>query len=250
MDISIIIPCCNEEDSLSQLANRLFPVVERLRRDRRVEVVFVDDGSTDNTYESLKTIIAGERDMHIARHAMNRGLGAAIRTGFAQARGEILVTTDSDGTYRFEEIPALLARLEPGVGLVTVSPYHRQGGVANVPAYRILLSRGSSLIYQILVDRRIATYTALFRAYRRDVVRRVPFTADGFLANTELMVNAMLMGYTVAEHPATLYSRQAGASKAKIAGIIRAHLKFQWNVLLQRLRLAPMPKPLGGESVS
>jgi dolichol-phosphate mannosyltransferase len=111
-----------------------------------------------------------------------------------------------------------------------------------VPRYRIILSRGSSLIYQILVDRHVATYTALFRAYRREATWRVPFQSDGFLAGTELMVNAMLAGYHVAEYPAVLHARQAGASKAKILRIIRAHLQFQWGVLLRRLRLKAHPQ--------
>lgn len=247
MDLSIVIPCCNEEDSVPQLVDKFFPVVKQLRRDRNVEVVFVDDGSVDATYEWLQEIIRDQTDMRIARHPVNRGLGAAIRTGFANARGEIIVTADSDGTYRFEEIPELLALLKPGVDIATASPYNRKGRVENVPAYRIILSRGSSLIYQILLDRHITAYTCLFRAYRREVVRRVPFYSDGFLAGTELLVNAMFMGYKVAEHPSTLHSRQAGASKAKILRIIRAHLRFQWNVLLRRLRLASSPQPLEGE---
>ncbi|HLF26121.1 MAG TPA: glycosyltransferase family 2 protein [Anaerolineae bacterium] len=244
MDLTIIIPCCNEEDSVPQLAAKFFPVVEQLRRAGPVEVVFVDDGSTDGTYARLQDLIRDQTDMQIARHPVNRGLGAALRTGFAHARGDIVVTADSDGTYRFEEMPALLARLRPDVDIVTASPYHKHGKVENVSGYRIFLSRGSSFIYQLLLDRRIATYTALFRAYRREVVQRVPFYSDGFLAGTELMVNAMCLGYRVAEHPSTLHARQAGASKAKTLRIIRAHLRFQGSVLLRRLRLAPMPKPL------
>jgi dolichol-phosphate mannosyltransferase len=119
-----------------------------------------------------------------------------------------------------------------------------------VPRYRIILSRGSSFIYQIIVDRHISTYTALFRGYRREVTRRVPFYSTGFLAGTELMVNAMLMGYKVAEYPTVLHSRAAGASKAKIFRIIRAHLRFQWSVLLQRLKLAPLPEPLEQEKAA
>lgn len=247
MDLSIVIPCCNEEDSVPQLVAKLFPVVEQLRRDRSVELVFVDDGSTDATYDRLQEIVRDQKDMRIVQHPVNRGLGAAIRTGFANARGELIVTADSDGTYRFTEIPDLLALLKPGVDIVTASPYNKKGRVENVSAYRIFLSRGSSLIYQILLDRHITAYTCLFRAYRQEVVRRVPFYSNGFLAGTELLVNAMFMGYKVAEHPSTLHSRQAGASKAKIVRIIRAHLSFQWGVLLRRLRLSPPPKPLEGE---
>lgn len=243
MDVSIVIPACNEEDSVLPLVDKLFPVVAQLRRDRSVEVVFVDDGSRDRTYELLTQITAGQTDMRIVQHEVNRGLGAALRTGFAHARGDVIVTTDSDATYRFEEIPNLIAALKPGVDIVTASPYHRLGGVENVPGYRIFLSRGSSLIYQIIVSRHVATYTALFRAYRREVVRRVPFESTGFLAGTELMVNAMLMGYRVAEYPTVLHSRVAGQSKAKIFRIIRAHLRYQFSVLLRRLRLKPLPQP-------
>lgn len=249
MDLSLIIPCYNEAESVPQLVTRLFPTVDALRRDRSVEIVFVDDGSIDATNARLREITRGRRDMRIVRHPVNRGLGAALRTGFAHARGEIIITTDSDGTYRFEEIPALLVRLTPGVDIVTVSPYHKQGGIENVPPFRMFLSRVSSRIYQILVDRNIATYTALFRAYRREVIRRVPFTSDGFLAGTELLVNAMLMGYRVVEYPSILHARQAGVSKAKIIRTIRSHLRFQWSILLRRLKLAPSPRPIGGRAL-
>lgn len=250
MDLSIVIPCCNEEDSAPALVDKFFPVVEQLRRDRSVEVVFVDDGSTDATYRILQEITANQTAMRIVQHPWNLGLGAAIRTGFNAAEGEVVITADSDGTYRFDQIPLLLAYLKPGIDIVTASPYHRDGGIENVPAYRIILSRGSSLIYQIIVDRHIATYTALFRAYRREVTRRVPFYSTGFLAGTELMVNAMLMGYRVAEYPTVLHARAAGASKAKIFRIIRAHLRFQWSVLLRRLKLAPLPEPLEQEKAA
>ncbi len=250
MDVSIVIPCCNEEDSVPDLVTKLFPVVEQLRRDRTVEVVYVDDGSTDATYARLQEITARQTDMRIVQHPRNLGLGAAIRTGFSKAEGEVVVTADSDGTYRFDEIPLLLAYLKSDIDIVTASPYHRAGGIENVPHYRIILSRGSSFIYQIIVDRHISTYTALFRAYRREVTRRVPFYSNGFLAGTELMVNAMLMGYRVAEYPTVLHSRAAGASKAKIFRIIRAHLRFQWSVVLRRLKLAPLPEPLEPESAA
>ena len=250
MDLSIVIPCCNEEDSVPHLVTKFYPIVEQLRRERSVEVVFVDDGSTDGTYAALQNIIRDQTDMRIVQHPVNRGLGAAIRTGFAHARGDIVLTADSDGTYRFDEIPALLACLKPGIDIVTASPYNKRGRVENVPGYRIFLSKGSSLIYRILLDPRITAYTCLFRAYRREVTRRVPFASDGYLAGTELLVNAMCMGYTVAEYPSTLHARQAGASKAKIVRIIRQHLRFQWTVLLRRLRLAPPPKPLHGETAT
>jgi dolichol-phosphate mannosyltransferase len=244
MDLSLVIPCHNEEAGLLSLRAELGPVLHTLSQGRSVEVVFVDDGSTDATWERLSALrdagFAGV-SVRLERHGRNRGLGAALRTGFAAARGAVVVTTDSDATYRFSEIPALLKRLGPQVDIVTASPYHPEGAVAGVPAYRLVLSRGSSLIYRTLVGRHIYTYTALFRAYRADVLRTVPFQSDGFLAVAELLVNAMLCGYRVVEFPATLHSRVAGASKAKLLRTIVAHLRFQSDVLMRRVGLKSPP---------
>jgi dolichol-phosphate mannosyltransferase len=247
--LSVVVPCYNEADNVDKLHDELLPILEKLVNGETalatavesVELVVVDDGSRDETYRTLKQQFAGTQEkwltIQIVQHAVNRGLGAAIRTGFGAATGDVIVTTDSDGTYRFEEIPALLSCLTPQVSIVTASPYHPDGRVMNVPAHRLIFSRGSSLLYRILVSWRIHTYTALFRAYRREVVQRIPFESDGFLAGTELMVHAMLEGYRVAEYPTTLYSRENGVSKAKIVRTIRAHLKFQGEILLRRLEI-------------
>ena len=239
VDLSIVIPCHNEEDGLADLERQLGPVLEELRATRRVELVLVDDGSSDATWERMQQLagglVLGTGPILLRRHQQNQGLGAALRTGFLAATGQIVVTTDSDATYRFSEIPLLLERLQSGIDVVTASPYHPQGGVDGVPAYRLVLSRGSSLIYRLLVGGQLHTYTALFRAYRRDVIRTVTFKADGFLAVAEVLVNAILAGYRVAEYPTVLHSRVAGASKAKLARTIAAHVRFQLAVLRQRL---------------
>lgn len=245
MDLSIIIPCYNEIENVQKLRDEFFPVASRLAETRTVEVIFVDDGSTDGTLETLQGTFKPEDypeiQLRFEKHDHNRGLGAAVRTGFRASRGEIVLTTDSDGTYRFQEIIPLLECLAPGIDLVTASPYHPKGGVENVPGFRLLFSKSSSLLYRLLVNWRIHTYTALFRAYRREVIENVPFSSDGFLAGTEILVNSMLTGYRVAEYPSVLHSRAAGVSKAKIARTIRAHLGFQWRIFLYRLSLAPLP---------
>jgi dolichol-phosphate mannosyltransferase len=220
MDLSIIIPCYNEIENVPKLCAEFFPVAAKLAEDRSVEVIFVDDGSVDGTFAALtETFQDNFRGVpvKIERHNPNRGLGAAIRTGFAVAQGEIMVTTDCDGTYRFTEIPDLLSRLTSDIDIVTASPYHPDGNIDGVPGYRLVLSRGSSTMYRLLARREVHTYTALFRAYRRSVIDNVPFTANGFLAGTELLVHAIRMGYQVAEYPTVLHSRVHGESKAKLA---------------------------------
>ena len=249
MKLSIIVPCYNEMDNVSKLHDELLPVVNEIVINGRdnspeaiqsAEIVFVDDGSRDQTFSKLNECFGGEDQAKVTfkfvKHETNLGLGAAIRTGFSNASGDILVTVDSDGTYKFSEIPALLSFLTPDVEIVTASPYHPKGGVVGVPAYRLFLSRGSSAIYRILVDRHVYTYTCLFRAYRSGVIKEIQFKSNGFLAGTELLVKAILKGYHVAELPAVLHKRIYGVSKAKIAQTIYSHLGFQWWVFGYRLR--------------
>jgi dolichol-phosphate mannosyltransferase len=237
MDLTVVVPCYNEIENIPNLGDSLFPVVEKLQGQQMVEVIFVDDGSTDGTYQALADHFGHRSDVSILRHETNEGLGAAIRTGFAAAKGEVVITTDSDATYRFSEIPALLNHLGPGVDLVTASPYQRGGGVKNVPPYRLILSHGASFLYRLLVDWRIATYTSMFRAYRRKVIEEVPFDSDDYLANAEILVHAMYKGYQVAEYPTVLHIRAYGTSKARIIRTIKAHLCFLAKILLRRLFL-------------
>ncbi|NLE75698.1 MAG: glycosyltransferase family 2 protein [Chloroflexi bacterium] len=245
IDLSIVIPCYNEAGNVAQLHHDLLPTLRELSVGRSIQVVFVDDGSTDATWQRLHEAFALLGDpspatVQFERHGVNRGLGAALRTGFRAAAGNVVVTTDSDGTYRFSTIPALLTHLRPEIDIVTASPYHPQGGVAGVPAYRLLFSRGASALYRLLVRGDVHTYTALYRAYRRSVIDAVTFQSDGFLAVTEVLARALLMGFTVAEYPAVLQVRTWGASKAKVLRITLAHLRFLGRILLHRARVRPM----------
>ena len=244
MKVSIVIPCFNEEDNVKKLKDELLPVLQDLNRQYALEVIFVDDGSTDATWsllhQTFDSLNNTSMDFHFLQHEVNRGLGAAMRTGFAGVSGDLIVSTDSDGTYKFSTIPALLACLTPGVDMVTASPYHPQGKVVGVPRYRLILSQGASFLYRILVDWNIRTYTCLFRAYRRQVIDTISFQANGFLAGTELMVKGMLKGYRMVEYPAVLYSRMYGVSKAKLKRTILAHLSFQWRVFLHRLHISAL----------
>ena len=166
-------------------------------------------------------------------HEVNRGLGAALRTGFSHATGDIVVTTDFDGTYHFSTIPQIVAHMQVyGVDMVTASPYHPRGSVEGVPGYRLLFSYGASLLYRILVSWKVHTWTALFRAYRREVIEKVGFESDGFLAGTELLIKAIQAGYSVSEFPTTLHVRTFGQSSLKIFRVTQAHMKYQMQLLL------------------
>ncbi|MBI5961508.1 MAG: glycosyltransferase family 2 protein [Chloroflexi bacterium] len=245
MRVSVVIPAFNEAKGVAQTTANLLLVLNVLQNSYKTEIIFVDDGSTDDTRPLLQSAWNGDETVKIVAHEQNRGLGAALRTGFSYATGDIVVTTDFDGTYAFELIPTIVEQLvRDEVDIVTASPYHPAGHVEGVPKYRLMFSYGASLLYRLLVKWQVHTWTALFRAYRRPVIEHVQFESNGFLAGTELLVYALQAGYTVSEFPATLKTRSFGQSNIKIARVTRSHLIFQLKILRRRLKnLFQRPSP-------
>jgi dolichol-phosphate mannosyltransferase len=242
--VSLVIPCCNEADGLPALEAVLPPLIARLADFGMVETILIDDGSTDETWPLLQQLATRVPNVHLIRHRMNYGLGAALRTGFSHARGDIVVTTDADGTYPFEEIPALVSCLKPETAIVTASPYHPNGGVDGVPPWRLFLSKGASRCYRIaLRGSTVHTYTSLFRAYRREVLPYIMPEHEGFLAVAEILVRGTLTGFTIAEYPTVLRARRYGQSKARVFSITLTHLGFLASLMTHRVRVrgtAPM----------
>jgi dolichol-phosphate mannosyltransferase len=233
VDVSVVIPCYNEEDGIPQLKEKLRPALNDLKKDYSVEIIFVDDGSSDSTFEQLTTHFT-EPEFRIIRHEKNQNLGAATRTGMSNARGTWVAFLDSDCTYEPGLLKPMLAEMKSGADLVTLSPYHPLGRVDGVAAYRLLLSKGLSLIYRVLLGKKIFTYTAMARVYNRQKYSTITSPANDFTAIAEMMLKALKQDFEVREVPAVLSVRRFGESKMKTVRVIRAHLK-----LIRRLVLKP-----------
>lgn len=235
--LSIIIPCFNEEEGIHNLTLKLNPAVEELQQKYRVELIFVDDGSTDKTNQLLHHYYAQTPHARIVTHEKNKNLGAALRTGFAAASGDFVAALDSDCTYDPRLLEPMLALMDEHTDIVTVSPYHPQGKIRDVPSYRIFLSKIASFLYRVFINWQLHTYTAMVRVYRKEVIKNIHFGADDFLGVTELLVRSMLQGYKVKELPTELSVRKFGASKMKIVPlkVIGSHLSLLSKIAAYRL---------------
>ncbi len=230
--VSIIIPCFNESEGIESLKKKLLPVLAKLRLVRSVELICVDDGSTDDTYLKLQQSFG--QQAQIVSHQTNLGLSAAIQTGLAYSKGKIICTIDSDCTYHPQELVPVLNLMDGNVDIVTASPYHPQGKVRNIPGWRLFLSKGLSQIYGLVLPQKLYTYTSMFRAYRREVLEKVPTTYPGFLGLAEILAEAMLLGYKVVEYPTQLSNRVYGQSKLRVVRVIRGHLKYIYRLIIRQ----------------
>lgn len=241
--LSIVIPCYNEEEGIPYLAEQLLPTLTVLGNDYTVEPIFVDDGSIDKTNQLLHQYFSLLPNVIIAKHERNKNVGAALKTGFARASGELIVALDSDCTYppaimipMIKLIDSTADNSTSTADIVTASPYHPQGKVNNVPKYRLFLSKSASRLYKLLLGSPIYTYTAMVRVYKKEVIQEVRFEADHFLGVTELLVKALLRGYRVKELPTELNARKFGVSKMKMVPlrVIGNHLGLMTMIIREK----------------
>ena len=224
--ITLVIPCYNEESVLPYLANTLRRVASDLGADYELHYVFVDDGSSDGTWQALESTFGSIPECQLVRHDGNRGVAAAILTGIRSATTEVVCSIDCDCTYDPHQLRDLIPRLEADVALVTASPYHPSGRVLNVPSWRLLLSKGLSFLYRRLFRQKLYTYTSCFRVFRRSLVKDLALRETGFLGVAEMLMILDLQGKRIVEHPAVLEVRLFGHSKMKLFRTIAGHLRL------------------------
>jgi dolichol-phosphate mannosyltransferase len=213
--VSVVVPAFQEEDALRAFAREL----GRLGAD---EVVFVDDGSTDGTRAAIDEMARGDARVRAVAHGTNRGVGAAMRTGFEAATGDVVVVYDADRTYPMEDVERLVAAVGAGADVASATPAVAE----RVPWFRRLLTWGAARSYRRALGPAadgIRTFTCAFRAYRREWMRRVAFESDGFPAAAEILGRALLAGARVVEVESRLSARREGVSKMKVGKAIRGH---------------------------
>ncbi|MBK9314216.1 MAG: glycosyltransferase family 2 protein [Acidobacteria bacterium] len=167
MRISIVVPFHNEEKNLPILYDRLIRVMEELSRE--YELIFVDDGSTDQTHALLRSICS--LDSHVVGLRLRRNFGqtAALAAGFDQARGEVIIAMDGDLQHQPEDIPRFLACIDDGYDVVSGWRQQRRDGFLRSFPSKIanrLMARASGVP--------IHDFGTTFKAYRGDLLKRIP----------------------------------------------------------------------------
>lgn len=202
-DLSVLIPLYNERDNLQPLFGKIKGVLESLRASW--EVVFVDDGSTDGSFEVLKEIRAASPRVKVIRFRRNFGKSAALDAGFKAVRGERLVVMDADLQDVPEEIPALLEKLEEGFDLVSGWRVERRD--RSVKRYTSRVFNG---VTSALTGIKLHDFNCGLKAFRRQVVKDLSLYGE---LHRYIPVLAYWKGFRVAEIKVRHRPRVSGESK-------------------------------------
>ena len=203
MRLSAVVPVLDEEPTLDELHRRLAAVLASLSPD--FEIVFVNDGSRDGSLTRLREIAAKDRNVVVVDLRRHAGKTAALAAGFAEAKGRILVTLDSDLQDVPEEIPKLVARIEEGADFVTGRKRSRQD-----PWTRRLASRLFNGVASLLAGTRIRDVNSGLKAMTREVAGALPLHGD---LHRFLPVFARAKGFRVAEVDVAHEPRRHGRSR-------------------------------------
>ncbi|MGB7291984.1 MAG: glycosyltransferase family 2 protein [Thermodesulfobacteriota bacterium] len=215
MDLSIVIPVLNEAGNLDPLYSQLIDVLTKT--DKAYEIIFVDDGSTDSSFENLKKLQKQDDRIQVIRFRRNFGQSAAFSAGFDYASGDVIVTMDADLQNDPRDVPKLLNKLEDGYDLVSGWRINRRDGYLT----RRLPSRIANFIISIITEVKLHDYGCSLKAYRREVAKNIKLYGE---LHRFIPALASWMGIRVGEIPVNHAPRRSGKSKYGIMRAVRVLL--------------------------
>ena len=230
--LSVVIPALNEEDGIADIIERVLAVKEPLAEAgvEGLELIVVDDGSTDRTPE----IVAGYPEVVLAQHPVNRGYGAAIKTGFRQAKGTLLAFLDADGTYPPESFPQLCRPiLEDNADLVIGS--RMAGTDSGMPLVRRIGNTIFATLVSIISGKRVTDSASGQRVFRSEILSQLYPLPDGLNFTPVMSTRAMHENIKVVEVPIP-YSERVGDSKLSV---VHDGMRFLNSILMTALTYNP-----------
>lgn len=229
--ISVIVPVFNEESNIKPLYSLLKPVLDKIGRPS--EIIFVEDGSKDGTYDILRELNASDAGCRVISFRRNFGQTAALAAGFAYARGEVIITLDGDLQNDPSDIPALLAKIEEGYDVVSGWRVHRKDTFLT----RRLPSMCANWLISRITGVRLHDYGCTLKAYRREVAQNI-----GLYGEMHRFIPAMAswMGVGVAEVEVNHHPRVRGSSKYGLSRTLRVVL----DLITVKFLLSYATKPL------
>ena len=211
-DISIVVPFHNEENHVEELYKRLKTVMEHTKLS--YELIFVDDGSVDNTLNLMKAIKAADKKMIIVALAKNFGQTPALKAGIDNAQGEIVITMDGDLQHSPEEIPGFIKKINEGYDLVSGWRMYRNDNLL----IRVIPSKVANWLLKLVSGLEIHDFGTTFKAYRKELLQNIEIFGE---SHRFIPALAAKIGASVVEIPIGNPGRTTGKSHYGINRVFR-----------------------------
>jgi glycosyltransferase involved in cell wall biosynthesis len=225
--LSVVIPAYNEENGIAEIASRVLsvgPALQKVGVDR-LELLVVDDGSKDRTAE----VAQGIAGVTLIRHPKNKGYGAALKTGFSKASGELIGFLDADGTYPPEYFPQLCQIALNGADLVIGS--RMAGEASQMPFTRRVGNFFFANLLTLLSRQKVTDSASGMRVFKREILRQIYPLPDGLNLTPVMSTRAVHEGINIKEFPIP-YSERVGRSKLSVIRDGRIFMQSMlWTVL-------------------
>lgn len=225
--LSIVIPAYNEENGIAEIANRVLKVKPDLVKVgvHEMELLVVDDGSRDRTAE----VAGGIAGVTLVRHPKNRGYGAALKTGFSKACGDLIGFLDADGTYPPEFFPKLCQSAMNGSDLVIGS--RMAGADSKMPVTRRVGNFFFANLLTLLGRQKVTDSASGMRVFKREILEHIYPLPDGLNLTPVMSTRALHEGIKIEEVPIP-YSERVGRSKLSVIHDGRVFLQSMvWTAL-------------------
>ncbi len=230
MDVSIVIPLLNEEESLDELCSRIFQAADENKLS--MEICFVDDGSTDKSLDVLKNLRDKNKNIKILSFRKNYGKSAALSEGFKLAQGDIIITMDADLQDDPAEIPNLINKLNDGFDMVSGWKKKRHD-----PITKTLPSKFFNFTTSLLTGIKIHDFNCGLKAYRREVIKEIPVYGE---LHRYLPVLAHWRGFRVGEIVVQHHARKYGVTKFGWRRLFHGFFDLLTVLFITRYRQKPL----------
>jgi dolichol-phosphate mannosyltransferase len=213
--LSVVIPTRNEEAAIASTVEHLY--VELRLHGIEHEIVVVDDGSTDSTWDAMRKLEARVPTLKSVRNPGENGYGRAVACGFDAMRGDAVVVMMADESDDCRDVVRYWRLLNEGWDAVFGSRFIRGGGVLDYPFHKLMLNRLANWFLRLMFNVPFTDFTNAFKAYRRAALDGCrPLLSPHFNLNIELPLKIIVRGYSWTSMPITWRNRRSGISKLKI----------------------------------
>jgi dolichol-phosphate mannosyltransferase len=231
--LTVVIPARDEEDCIASTVEHLH--IELRLRNVPHEIIVVDDGSTDKTWNILTDLVIRLPELRPVQNTRQHGFGTAVVRGLDEMKGDAAVIMMADESDDCRDVVRYWQMLNEGYDCVFGSRFIKSGGVIDYPRIKLFLNRIANLFLKILFNIRLNDTTNAFKAYRKTVIEGCrPLISPHFNLTVELPLKAIVRGYSWTVIPITWRNRRHGVAKLKITEMGSRYLFICLYVWLEK----------------